>query len=46
LYAVGTRTLKGAGVGFLVTALLFKSRSARQAGLLFGAGFGLGMSSS
>ena len=41
---VGSRLLKGAGVGFLVGLLFFKNKSMRRFCFYYGAGFGIGMS--
>jgi hypothetical protein len=41
---VGSRFIKGAGVGFLIGLLFFKKKSMRRICLYYGAGFGIGMS--
>ena len=44
LYDIGSRTLKGAGIGMLLGFVFFKRGSTRRFCTYYGAGFGLGMS--
>ena len=46
VYSLVTRTAKGAAIGFIFSAFFFRSSSVRKSAMLFGAGCGLGMSSS
>ena len=44
LFGIGKRALVGAAWGGLFSLIVFRKRSLRKASVLYGAGFGLGMS--